>query len=451
MSDTPATRYIKTADGIYLAYQVAGEGPVDVALDFHFNESNVDLMWDEPDWRPFMMGIAEFARLILHDRRGLGVSSRNVEPPNLETRAADLLTVLNAVDSDRPILAAGGWTGAMHALFAATHPERVFGLCWNNPKARAAWAPDYPWGDSRQEFAEGIGLSGLWGTTEYAGNIARSRMAERFGVPLAELPMQADLGNRNSYGKINRNTASPDVVREIARIEWDTDARAILPSVHAPVVLVTGTKDNVDETEYIASLMPNATMHMVEGRSGLAVEAYLETIRKMAGVPAPAPELDKVLSTVLFTDIINSTARQASLGDRGWRDLVLAHHGVVREALRRWRGRENDTAGDGFYATFDGPARAIRCALEICQAVRNLGIEIRAGIHTGECEIADGKCTGITVSIGDRVASRAGPSQVLVSRTVKDLVAGSGFSFDDTGEHALKGVPGEWRLYRVTS
>jgi class 3 adenylate cyclase len=228
---------------------------------------------------------------------------------------------------------------------------------------------------------------------------------------------------------------------------WDTDVRAILPSVHTPVVLVTGTEDRVDEVAYIASLMPNATVHTVQGRSGIAYAPILDLMRRMAGAEPAAPELETVLATVLFTDIVESTRIQAALGDRGWRDLVQHHHALVRGALRRWRGTENDTAGDGFYATFDGPARAIRCALQIVEGVRDLDLEVRAGVHTGECELLDGKYTGIAVSIGARVASKAGPSQVLVSQTVRDLVAGSGFTFADAGEHDLKGVPGRWRLY----
>ncbi len=453
MSATPDTDFVRTADGVYIAYQVVGDGPVDVAIGFHADESNVDLMWDEPDWRPFLTGTAEFARVILHDRRGLGVSSRNVPPPNLETQVSDLLTVLDVAGSERPILLGGGvGADAMHPLFAATHPDRVSGLVWNLPVARTAWAPDYPWGLGPDEYERSMQMSLTWGTSAYGRSIADWRTAERIGVPLAELTaVVEDREHVNAYAKINRNTASPDVAREISRINWETDVRAILPSVHAPTALITGTKDNIEEAEYIASLMPNATLHVFEGRSGLLYKPLLEIVRKMAGIEAPALALDTVLSTVLFTDIVESTAKQATLGDHAWKDMILAHHAIVREALRQWRGVENDTAGDGFYATFDGPARAIRCALQIGEQVRELGIQIRAGVHTGECEVIDGKCVGISVSIGARVAAAAGPSQVLVSQTVKDLVAGSGLTFADGGEHELKGVPGQWHLYRVGS
>ncbi len=452
MSATPDTDFVKTADGVYIAYQVVGDGPVDVAVDFHSDESNVDLMWDEPDWRPFLTGTAEFARVILHDRRGLGVSSRNVPPPNLETRVSDLLTVLDAAGSARPILLSGDVTGAMHALYAATHPDRVSGFAWNIPVARQAWAHDYPWGLGTDEFEQSMQRSLTWGTAAYSRLIAEGRTVERMGIPQVEVTAMAEHREHvNAYAKINRNTASPDVAREISRIVWDTDVRTILPSVHAPTALITGTKDKFEEAEYIASLMPNATLHVLEGHSGLAVEPILEILRRMGGIEAPALALDTVLSTVLFTDIVESTAKQAALGDHAWKDMILAHHAIVRDALRQWRGAENDTAGDGFYATFDGPARAIRCALQIIERVRDLGIQIRAGVHTGECELIDGKCAGISVSIGARVMAEAGPSQVFVSQTVKDLVAGSGLTFVDAGEHELKGVPGRWHLYQVAS
>lgn len=451
MKDSPETEYVKTSDGIYIAYQVVGEGPTDFVFDFNPDESNVDLMWGEPDWKPFMTETAAFGRLIVHDRRGLGVSSRNVPPANLETRVSDLLAVLDAAGSARPILAAGADTGAMHVLFAATHPDRVTGVLWNNPVARTAWAPDYPWGQDREEFERLMLLSDVWGTPEYSRALAEFREAERIGMPGWHTPGEGvDRPLPSDYGLINRNTASPDVARDIARMMWETDVRPILSFVHAPVVLVTGTQDRVDEVAYIASLMANATVHTVQGRSGIAYAPILEILRRMAGVEPPAPELETVLATVLFTDIVDSTRVQAALGDRGWRDLVQQHHALVRGALRRWRGTENDTAGDGFYATFDGPARAIRCALQIVDGVRGLDLEVRAGVHTGECELLDGKYTGIAVSIGARVASKASPSQVLVSQTVRDLVAGSGFTFADAGEHDLKGVPGQWRLYGTT-
>jgi class 3 adenylate cyclase len=251
----------------------------------------------------------------------------------------------------------------------------------------------------------------------------------------------------------SRQTATPDVAAELSRIWHETDIRAVLPSVQVPALLVVDEhyKSDIQLAEYVASMMPDVQLALAPGLGPEDNEALLEVVRPFLGVSRAAPELDTILATVLFTDVVGSTEKQAALGDRGWKRLVEQHHALVRDALGRWRGIENDTAGDGFYATFDGPARAIRCALEIVERVQDLGIEVRAGVHTGECELIEGKCAGITVSIGARVASRAGPSQVLVSQTVRDLVAGSGFSFEDAGEHQLKGVPDRWRLLRAVA
>jgi class 3 adenylate cyclase len=268
-------------------------------------------------------------------------------------------------------------------------------------------------------------------------------------VPREEVLTPQDPEKASAYGRIVRNSAAPDVAESIRRIEFETDVRAVLPLVQARAVLVSGTKDDLDEAEHIASLMPNATLHVLEGRSGVAVRPFLDALRKLAGLQPEAADLDTVLASVLFTDIVDSTAKQAALGDRAWKDLVLAHHATVRSALERWHGTENDTAGDGFFATFDGPARAVRCALDVSERIRDLGLQVRAGVHTGECQIVDGKHAGIAVTIAARVSARAGPSEVLVTQTVKDLVAGSGLGFREAGEHELKGIPDRWRVYRA--
>lgn len=453
MTDDPETRFLKTPDGAYIAYQVAGAGPVDVALAFNSDESNVDLMWEEPDWRPFLMGFAGFARLILHDRRGIGVSSRNVPPPNLETQVSDQLMVLDAVGSPQPILVGGTQGGAMQAVFAATHPDRTVGLLWNVPSARTAWAPDYPWGLGPEEYERQRRLYDAWGTNAYAESIARVRVAERRGIPAADRDaLEVDPEQVRRYARINRSTATPDVVKEIFRIDWETDIRGILPSIHTPAALVVGSNDRVDEAQYIASLMPGARLHVLEGSSGLMVAPILAILREMAGIQPSPPYLNRVLVTVLFTDIVKSTELAAKLGDARWRELLVQHHQLVRARLQHFHGGEVDTAGDGFLATFDGPARAVQCALDICQAVRSLGLEVRAGVHTGEIErIGERDVGGIAVHIGARVSALANASQVLVSRTVVDLVAGSGLQFDDRGEHQLKGVPGAWRLFAARS
>jgi class 3 adenylate cyclase len=447
---TRETRYVKTADGVYIAYQVVGSGPVDLVMDFHAYAGNVDLIWDEPDWGQFVTGFSELTRLIVHDRRGSGASTRNVPPPNLETRAADLLVVLDEVGSEAPFLGAAASTGAMLALFAATYPARTAGLIWNYPRPRLAWAPDYPWGKGPEMFEAELAQAPSWGTTEYARDLALGRAAQRAGVPhdqRHELTVDEEVVRR--YARVTRNTLSPDVAEALTRILWQTDVRDILPSVHTPTALVIGDADagsELEEAEYVASLMPNATVHMLSGRSGLQVEAIMDILSGLAGIQR-RQEPSTVLATVLFTDLVESTLKQAELGDRRWGELLLAHHAAIRDALSRWDGTEHDTAGDGFFASFAGPARAISCAHEIAERVGELGLETRAGVHIGECEVIDGKPGGLAVTIGARLLGAAGPREVVVSQTVKDLVAGSGFSFDDRGEHELKGVPDRWRLY----
>ena len=443
------TKYLRRPDGVYIAYQTAGSGP-DVALDMHPQTSNVDLIWEEPIWDVWLNRMAEFSRVVLHDRRGLGASSRNVPPPTLETRAADLLAVLDEVGAERPVVASAGEPGAMLAFFAATYPDRVSGLFWNVPRARAAWAPDYPWGGRPEDFERSLELAGRWGTSDWGRALARDQAAELLGIPdeeRDEAPVDEEMAR--TFARITRNAATPDVAEEFLRIWWQTDVRAVLPSVQAQTMIGVGEADNVEEAEYVASRMPNATVHVFPGRGGVAFEPALALMRELCGVPQTRHVLDSVLATVLFTDIVDSTSRQAALGDRGWKELLTAHHSVVREALSRYGGSERDTAGDGFFATFEGPARAIFCARDAAQRVRPLGIEIRAGIHTGECELVDGKVAGIAVTTGARIAAKAGPSEVLVSQTVKDLVAGSRLAFEDAGEHELKGLEGLRRLYRV--
>lgn len=450
----PETQYARTPDGVYLAYQVVGSGP-DVAVDFHLFAGNVDLIWEEPDWGPLLADLAKFARLILHDRRGTGASSRNVAPPNLETRAADLLVVLDAVGSEAPVLVAAASTGAMHALFAATHPARTSGLFWNYPRPRLAWDTDYPWGQRAEEFESAMIEGRKWGTTDYAREIALSRAAQRVGVAHEQRHnLEVDEELVQLYARINRNTASPDVAEALTRISWQTDVRQILPAVRAPAVLLVGEDDTQaerDEAEYTSSLLPTATLRVIPGRSGLQGDAVLEVIRDLAGVEPAEEEPSSVLATLLFTDLVESTRTQAAVGDRAWKELVLGHHERVRSALGRWGGTEHDTAGDGFFASFTGPARAINCACELGEAVGELGLTNRAAVHIGECEIIDGKPGGLAVTIAARLLNTAGAHDVVVSQTVKDLVAGSGFTFNDRGEHELKGIPGEWRLYAVNT
>jgi class 3 adenylate cyclase/pimeloyl-ACP methyl ester carboxylesterase len=437
------TRYAKTSDGVYIAYQTNGDGPTDLVCQLDFF-GNVDVIWEAPIFGRLFTALARFSRLILHDRRATGLSSRNVPVPNLETRAADLVHVLDAVGSDRPVLCGAREGGSPNALLAATDPERVRSLVWFSPSVRSVWTPDYPWG-VRPEYVELEQRAlDVWGTAAYGQAFLETEASEQHELPEALASV---------VGLLSRHTTTPDVARDLSRVWFETDIRDVVRSVHVPTLLIAfeDPPEEAAEAEYIAALMPEATLRLLPGDEASAdqrEEAAL--VRDFIGVDQPA-DLDSVLSTVLFTDIIGSTEKQAALGDHRWKELIEDHHALVRDALARYRGVENDTAGDGFYATFDGPARAIRCALEVRDRVRNLGVEIRAGVHTGECEVIDGKIGGIAVTIGARIAATTGASEVRISQTVKDLVAGSGLTFEDAGEHELKGVPDHWRLYRVVS
>ena len=435
---TPQSKYARTPDGAYIAYQTVGDGPIDIVWQFDWL-GNVDTIWEYRPSAEWFHGLASFSRLILHDRRGTGASSRNVDPPNLETRVADLTVVLDAVGSERPVLGGALEGGSPNILFAATFPERVHSLFWWYPAPRTTLAPDYPFGASQDLIARSTSATiDLWGTDAYGYSVWTGTQPEAEHVP---------------WGWLSRQTATPDVAVEMDRIYNETDVRGAMPSVAAPVLLLA-REDDREALAYLATLLRQPRIHLFPGADELKVHeqpAVLDAIREFVGISPAAPELDTILSTVLFTDVVGSTQKQAELGDRRYKGLIEQHHAIVRDALERWRGLESSTAGDGFYATFNGPARAIRCAMEVAHRIIDLGIEIRAGVHTGECELMDGKISGLTVSIGARVAAKAGPSQVLISQTVKDLVAGSGLTFEDAGEHELKGVPDRWRLYRVVS
>jgi class 3 adenylate cyclase/pimeloyl-ACP methyl ester carboxylesterase len=432
----PETKYARTSDGVYIAYQTLGDARIDVVWQFEW-VGNVDTIWEYRPYAEWFRGLAAFSRLILHDRRGTGASSRNVELPNLETRVMDLMAVLDAVGSERAVLGGALEGGAPNVLFAASTPERVHSIFWWYPAPRTTRAPHSPLGASDELLERAAGdTRRLWGTEAYGMNELETVSSESEPYP---------------WGRFTRQTATPDVAVEIDRIYNETDVRGAMPAIAAPTLLLARDRDRA-ALEYCASLLRHPQIRLFPGKDSLKIDEFpvvLDAIRAFVGIEA-APSIDTVLSTVLFTDVVDSTRKQAAMGDRRYKDLIEAHHAIVRDELRHWRGVETDTAGDGFYATFDGPARAVRCALQITERVRGLGVEIRAGIHTGECEWIDGKIGGITVSIGARVAGNARASEVLVSQTVKDLVAGSGFTFHEAGEHELKGVPGTWRLYRVT-
>ncbi len=359
---------------------------------------------------------------------------------------SDLLSVLRATGARRPVLMGVFSTGSVHVLLAAMRPTLPRALVWLEPTARYGWAPDYPWGLTDEQWQLQREFIHLWGTVGYGKAFWEEEEA-------AGNPMPIEAIEHTAFQ--TRNACTPDVAERLTDIWYEADVRSILPSVKTPTLLLVHEEreSSVEEANYIASKMPAAEVRVMPGLAWSAEEhaAWVEAIRDFVGIARPHPTLGSVLSTVLFTDIVGSTERQAEVGDRSWTNVLQRHHSIVRDALKRWQGEEIDTAGDGFYATFDGPARAIRSAFEVSERVRELGIEIRAGIHTGECEMVDGKPGGLAVSVGARVAAVAGPSEVLVSGTVRDLVAGSGLRFEDAGEHELKGVPGKPHLYRVVA
>jgi len=440
----PETHYARSGD-LNIAYQVVGEGSRDLVYVPGW-VSNIELMWEEPAMAHFLDRLASFSRLILFDKRGTGLSDRvsNDQLPTLEERMDDVRAVLDAVGSERAALFGHSEGGNMCVLFAATYPERTTALITLGSFAkRRDPGDDYPWApdaDDREETA--IDVERNWGhlrpqDVEY---YAPSRLGD-----------EAFVQNLERYF---RRAASPGAAAALLRMNSYIDVRNVLPTIQVPTLVLHRTGDhdvNVAEGRYLASKVPGAKFVELPGDdhwiSAGNVDELADEIEEFLTGTRPLPEPDRVLATVLFTDIVGSTERAAELGDRRWRELLGEHDGAVRRELDRFRGREVDTAGDGFLATFDGPARAVRCAISAGEAVRQLGIEVRAGVHTGECELDGEKVRGIAVHTGARIASLAGPGEVLVSQTVKDLVSGSGLAFDERGTHVLKGVPGEWRLY----
>ncbi len=404
---------------------------------------NIDIESEDPLGALWIREVASFARLIMHDRRGIGLSSRNVALPNLETRVSDLLTVMDTVGSERPILTGVFESGAPNALLAATKPDRVHSMVWMEPNPRFGAAPDYPWGRTASELdAELRDIEMLWGTLAYGRSMVQDEASRGNVLPDVEVAFMA---------KASRNSCTPDVARALAKIWYESDVRAILPTVQVPTTILTILSDDLDRARYVASLIPGAELREIAGDSWTpeTIVSWVEEIRRVAGVAPPATDLDRVLAAVMFTDIVGSTEQLSAVGDAKWRSILARHDERAHVEIERHRGRFVDSAGDGVLAIFDGPARAVRCAQAIGASVRDLGIQIRAGVHTGEVEVDGNAVRGIAVHLGARVAALAGPSEVVVSQTVKDLTAGSGLVFEDAGDRELKGVPDRWHLYRV--
>ena len=441
------TRYALSGD-VHIAYQVTGDGPFDLVFVPGF-VTHMDMQWKLPGFSDFLDELGSFARLIRFDKRGTGMSDPVSGAPSLETRMDDARAVMDAAGSRRAAFYGLSEGAAMSLLFAATYPERVAALVVRSCSPRTLWAPDYPWGRSEEAYRlETEQALRVYASREEARDIAR-----KLGMDGAAVDAYVDLLR---YG------ASPGMLAALYAMNREIDIRDVLPTVHVPTLVLHGSEDQivpVDAGRYTAERLRSARFVEIPGLGHLAaggpsadlvtqeLEGFLTDVWEAGGWDEAEPE--RMLATVLFTDIVDSTTTAIQLGDRRWREVLEQHNALVRRELLRYRGREVDSAGDGFLATFDGPARAISCASAIVGGVQELGLTVRAGLHTGECEIADGKVAGIAVHTGARVAGEASAGEVLVSSTVKDLVAGSGIAFVERGAHELKGIPGEWHLFAL--
>jgi pimeloyl-ACP methyl ester carboxylesterase/class 3 adenylate cyclase len=443
----PETRYARSGD-LNIAYQVVGDGPFDLVFVPGY-VTHMEMQWKIPTFAPFLEELASFSRLIRFDKRGTGMSDRISGAPTLELRMDDVRAVMDAAGSKRAAFYGLSEGAAMSLLFAATYPERTAALVVRSAFPRSMWAHDYQWGRSEEQYEQEV-----------------NRALQAFGPREQARESVRDLGEftdeeTDAFLEMIRYGASPGAVEALHRMNREIDVRQVLPAVRVPTLILRGSEDRLvpaKVAQYMAANMPSARVVEISGAGHLAfaqyypaiiseVRSFLTQIWESGGWEEQEP--DRVLATVLFTDIVRSSERASALGDRGWRELLERHHALVRRELLRFRGRELDTAGDGFLASFDGPARAVRCACAIVESMRELDLEIRAGLHTGECELLDGKVAGIAVHTGARVAALAEPGEVLVSSTVKDLVAGSGIRFADRGVRELAGVPGEWHLFAV--
>jgi class 3 adenylate cyclase len=442
--------HARTPEGVHIAYTVIGGGQMDVVFP-GWGHSNIDLAWGIPNQRRFLQKIGSLGRLIYFDPRGMGSSDRigGGQLPTLESQMADVLSVMDAVGSDKAAMLGSDAAGPMAILFAATHPERTSGLIVYGSEPGGDADPEYPGGWTEERWDAYLGeLERRWGQREYV----REYMKEM--APSMTLDDQA----LDAYTTTFRMTGGPGTVMALETMWRETDVRDVLPAVHVPTLILHRTDDQVYEiagARFTAEHISGSRFVELPGRDHLAWEGDTDALiseigRFLLSVRDEEAEFDRVLATVMFTDIVGSTERSSALGDRSWQALLADHDRVVRGLLARYHGREIKTLGDGFLATFDGPARAVRCALAIAQAVRDLGIDVRIGLHTGEIEF-DGDVRGLAVHIGSRIGALAGPAEVLVSATVKDLVAGSGLVFEEAGEHELKGIPDRWRLYRVVA
>ena len=442
---SPQTRYARSGR-FHIAYQVVGDGPLDVVFADHWF-SNVDAQWEFPPLADLLTKVASFSRLIVFDKRGMGLSDpvSTDSLPTIEEWIDDLRAVLDAVGSDQPAFLSGIGASFMTLVFAATYPERTRSLVLVDPTARLVEADDYPWGQPVAGLAAEVErLRTNWGVSGGTMNVlAPSLLSDRV------LSQQ--------FIRYERQSASPGTAQAMVGMLFDSDVRHVLPAIQAPTLVIhhaQGPRVQPAQGRYVADRIAGARYLEVPGTAnymwaGDTTELVAEIQEFLTGA-RPVVEPDRVLATILFTDIVDSTKRAAELGDARWRELLRLHHQDVREALHRFRGKEVDTAGDGFLATFDGPARAIRCGLAIREVLAARGIDVRAGLHTGEIELTADGVAGIAVHIAARICALAGAGEVLASSTVKDLVAGSGIQFADRGRQHLKGVPDEWLLFAAS-
>jgi len=445
----PETRYARSGD-VNIAYQVLGEGPVDIVYVDVI--SHLEIMWEVPFQMVFLNRLGAFGRLIMLNQRGVGMSDPIAGAPTLEMRMDDIRAVMDAAGSERAVVFGLGDAGPLCVLFAATYPERSSALVLMNSSPRFVRNAELPWLPTRAE-AELLAdeFERHWGETAYHLESLRRRY-----------PDMTD-AEAEATARAARIAASPGSAAAYFRLGIDTDVCNVLPLVHVPTLVMHRRETeawDVRSGRYLADHIAGARFVEMRGAEFspslgdqetlfAALESFLDDVAQGKPGNQATAEPERVLATVLFTDIVGATSRAAELGDRAWRELLERHHEAVRTQLGRFRGKEVDTAGDGFFASFDGPARAITCAQAIVDTMPELGLEVRAGLHTGECEVIDGKVAGIAVHTGARVAATAQPGEVLVSSTVKDLVAGSGIAFHDRGLHELKGIPGDWHLYAV--
>ncbi len=443
--EIPETRYAETVDGVHVAYQVVGDGPVDFVAILSSFQSNVELAWEWPSTARLLRGLSARGRLLLFDRRGTGLSDRvNSDVlPSLDARMDDIKTVMDAAGFSKAVLFVQEDSVAQGLLFAATYPERVSALVTWSAQVRGKWAPDYPYGWRDAEWD--LWLSNIesgWGTPEFIQRVAEWLFPANAGDP----------DFVRGYGRLTRHSLSPAAALTVELIGRDLDVRHLLPAIQCPTLVVQPGRSQMVSTaegRYLADSIAGARFAETPRADHEPADVLPFLDEFLDSVQDEEAVFDRVLATMLFTDIVGSTQLASEVGDRAWRQLVAQHDEKIRALLGRFRGREIDTSGDGFFATFDGPARAVRCAQAIAEALKPLGLHIRAGLHTGEIETTGDRMGGIAVHIAARAASCARADEIVVSSTVRELVTGSSLVFEDLGERELKGVPRRWRLYRV--